>query len=310
MEGQARTLSLYFKGEENHENAGRFNLQASHAGIAISLAIHAVFLLFLALQPAEKVVSVKTFHISFDEESSSLLQKNPAASLSARKKETVFRAPANRSGVQGKSAVPAPAAAKKIAPEQLSPVSEKTPPVKSAEAIAPPVAQPARAGEFIAAAESRSESGRETLPNVLQPSGVSAGTAAFGRAGKNPGEIPATGSSIASGSNAGGHTPDGTDGSAPLETSFGETNAPTFLHREIPVYPSFARRQGKEGRVVLTLLIDQTGKVKKIVITEPAGYGLTEAAIEAVRKSTFAPASVNGRKVVSRAVLPVRFKLE
>lgn len=308
MEGQARTLSLYFKGEENHENAGRFHLQASHAGIAVSLAIHAVFLLFLVLQPAEKVVSVETFHISFDEESSYLLQKNPAASLPARKKETVFRAPANRSGVQSKAAVPAPA--KKIAAEQPSPVSEKTPPVKSAEAIASPAAQPTKAGEFIAAAESRPESGRETLPNVLQSSGVSAGTAAFGRAGKNPGETSATGSGAVSESNAGGHTLDGTDGGAPLETSFGETNAPTFLHREIPVYPPFARKRGKEGRVVLTLLIDQTGKVRKIDVTEPAGYGLTEAAIEAVRKSTFAPASVNGRKVVSRAVLPVRFKLE
>jgi|GEM_PF-859889 len=307
MEGQARTLSLYFKGRENHENAGRFHLPASHAGIAVSLAIHAVFLLFLALQPSEKVVSVKTFHISFDEEGSSLLQKNPAASRPAKKKATVLMTPVNRPGVKSKAAVVAPV--RRNAAEQLPPVSEKTPPVKSAKATASPAAQPTKAGEFIEAAASPTEGGREALPNGLQFSGVSAGTAAFGGAGKNPGETSAIGSGDVSGSNAG--TPlDGTNGGTPLETSFGETNAPTFLHREIPVYPPSARRRGKEGRVVLTLLIDQTGKVRKIDVTQPAGYGLTEAAIEAVRKSTFAPASVNGRKVVSRAVLPVRFKLE
>ncbi len=87
-------------------------------------------------------------------------------------------------------------------------------------------------------------------------------------------------------------------------------NAPSFIHRAMPVYPPPARRRGKEGRVVLTLLIDQTGKVQKIDVTESAGYGLTEAAVAAVKKSTFAPARVNGRNVVSRAVLPIRFKLE
>jgi protein TonB len=60
----------------------------------------------------------------------------------------------------------------------------------------------------------------------------------------------------------------------------------------------------------LTLLIDQNGMLQKIDITEPAGYGLTEAAIEAVKNSTFAPARVNGQKAASRAILPIRFKLE
>jgi protein TonB len=102
----------------------------------------------------------------------------------------------------------------------------------------------------------------------------------------------------------------GAESGAPLETRFGEMNAPGFIHQAMPVYPPLARRHGKEGRVVLTILIDQAGKVQKIDVTEPAGYGLTEAAIEAVKRSTFAPAYVNGKKVSSRAVLPIRFKLE
>jgi len=95
-----------------------------------------------------------------------------------------------------------------------------------------------------------------------------------------------------------------------IETKFGTQGAPSFLHRELPVYPIMARRLGKEGRVVLKLLIDMKGKVQDIEIIEAAGFGFTEAAIEAIRKSSFTPAYRNGEKVAARAILPIRFNLE
>ena len=144
------------------------------------------------------------------------------------------------------------------------------------------------------------------------PSQTGAALSGTGRTGSgsgagNPSGIASKGGSE---SNFGNGTSAGGGSDAPIETRFGQTNAPSFIHREIPIYPPLARRRGKEGRVVLTLLIDQTGKVQKIDVTEPAGFGLTEAAIDAVKKSTFAPAHVGGKKVPSRAVLPIRFKLE
>jgi protein TonB len=94
-----------------------------------------------------------------------------------------------------------------------------------------------------------------------------------------------------------------------LDIEFGSTNAPQFLHREMPVYPLMARRLGREGRVLLRLTIDENGKLLNIEVLERAGFGFTEAAIEAVKKSTFRPAVQDGRPVMSKALLPVKFTL-
>jgi protein TonB len=94
-----------------------------------------------------------------------------------------------------------------------------------------------------------------------------------------------------------------------VETSFGSVGAPAFLHREMPVYPFVARRYGKEGKVVLKLLIDQNGILQNIEVIEPSGFGFTEAAMSAIKKSTFIPAHRNGENIPSRALLAVRFIL-
>jgi TonB family protein len=95
-----------------------------------------------------------------------------------------------------------------------------------------------------------------------------------------------------------------------VESKFGDNGSPAFIHQEIPVYPTLARRLGKEGKVLLKLLIDTNGKLQKIEVVEPAGFGFTEAAVEAVKKSTYAPGYRNGEKVSTRALLPVRFQLQ
>jgi protein TonB len=71
-----------------------------------------------------------------------------------------------------------------------------------------------------------------------------------------------------------------------------------------------ARRFGKEGKVVLRLLIDRNGKLQNVEVIEPSGFGFTESAIEAIKKSTFSPAYRNGEKIASKAILPVRFNLK
>jgi len=106
------------------------------------------------------------------------------------------------------------------------------------------------------------------------------------------------------------HTENVSNSSEPFDTEFGSSVAPSFLHREIPEYPVFARRLGKEGRVVLRLTIDKKGDLLDIEVVERAGYGFTESAIAAVKKSTFLPAKKNGNPIPSRALLPIRFKLQ
>ncbi|MBN2653488.1 MAG: TonB family protein [Nitrospirae bacterium] len=96
---------------------------------------------------------------------------------------------------------------------------------------------------------------------------------------------------------------------APAEFEFGAAGSPTFVHREVPEYPFLARRLGKEGTVRLRLNINEKGELIKIEVVEHAGYGFTESAKNAVRKSRFAPAVVNGSKVSSKALLTVKFRL-
>ena len=95
--------------------------------------------------------------------------------------------------------------------------------------------------------------------------------------------------------------------SQPHEVEFGTAEGPKFLHRELPVYPMIARRLGKEGEVVLRLTLDERGNLLNVEVVKNAGYGFTEAAVEAVKRSTFLPAKKDGRTIVSRAILPIRF---
>ncbi|MGO9137074.1 MAG: TonB family protein [Syntrophales bacterium] len=94
------------------------------------------------------------------------------------------------------------------------------------------------------------------------------------------------------------------------ETVFGNSGAPAFTRREMPIYPLLARRLGKEGKVVLKLLIDKNGTLQDIEVIEPSEFGFTEAAVAAIKKSTFSPAYRNGEKVPSKAILSVRFNLK
>jgi protein TonB len=95
----------------------------------------------------------------------------------------------------------------------------------------------------------------------------------------------------------------------PVDTEFGSAIAPAFLHREMPQYPILARRLGKEGKVILRLIINEKGNLLNVEVVENAGYGFTEAAIAAVKKSTFLPAKKDGKPIASRALLPIKFKL-
>ena len=102
----------------------------------------------------------------------------------------------------------------------------------------------------------------------------------------------------------------GGNGSTAVEIGFGGGNGPRFKRQVAPNYPLMARRQGVDGRVVLRLTIDDCGRLMGVEVVEDAPYGFVDAAVSAVKRSTFYPALVDGRPVVSRALLPIRFSLK
>jgi protein TonB len=98
--------------------------------------------------------------------------------------------------------------------------------------------------------------------------------------------------------------------SSVIETEFGTSGAPAFLKRQMPIYPMMAKKLGKQGKVILRLFINEKGRLLNVEVVEPAGYGFTESAMEAVKMSTFSPAHEKGVTVASKALLSIRFVLK
>ena len=89
------------------------------------------------------------------------------------------------------------------------------------------------------------------------------------------------------------------------------TRMPIFSKRIEPIYPSEAKRAGKEGKVVLEATIDVDGRAKDIVVKEDAvGFGCARAAIQALKASRFIPAKWGKETVAQRIAVPYVFKLE
>lgn len=125
---------------------------------------------------------------------------------------------------------------------------------------------------------------------------------------QTPGEVPSEGQAVAS---AGPGPPgQGSAARGPVESSFGASDGPRFLRRVLPRYPQLAREMGKEGTVLLRLTIDERGRLVEAIVERGAGSGFDEQALRAVKESTFSPARRDGRPVVCRASLPVKFILE
>ncbi len=85
---------------------------------------------------------------------------------------------------------------------------------------------------------------------------------------------------------------------------------PHFKNLVKPKYPKEAKRAEKEGKVVLTATIDVNGIPQNIVALTKLGFGFEEAAIEALKKTTFYPATKKGKPFSVVVKVPFEFKLE
>ena len=75
-------------------------------------------------------------------------------------------------------------------------------------------------------------------------------------------------------------------------------------------YPDSAKKAEKEGKVIPKATIDENGIPRDIVALTNLGYGLEEAAITMLRKSTFRPATKGGKPISLEVEIPVDFKLK
>jgi protein TonB len=77
-----------------------------------------------------------------------------------------------------------------------------------------------------------------------------------------------------------------------------------------PDYPDSARREGREGRVLLRVLVDAQGRSKQVEINSSSGSeALDRAAAETIKRWQFHPARHGDQPVESWLRVPIEFRL-
>ena len=105
-----------------------------------------------------------------------------------------------------------------------------------------------------------------------------------------------TGTGIGNGDGPGGN------GAVSIQARYSETPK--------PVYPESARNEGREGRVLLRVLVDDHGRSKRVEINNSSGSEvLDRAATEAIKRWRFIPARYGDKAVESWIRIPVDFSL-
>ncbi len=83
-----------------------------------------------------------------------------------------------------------------------------------------------------------------------------------------------------------------------------------YLDNPTPAYPSMARRMGEEGKVVLRVFVEASGKPSKIEVRTSSGSTrLDDAASAAVWNWKFVPARRGEENVAAWVLVPISFSL-
>jgi protein TonB len=73
-------------------------------------------------------------------------------------------------------------------------------------------------------------------------------------------------------------------------------------------YPDLAKKAGITGRVFIKVVVGADGKVKSAEVLRGIGGGCDEAALEAAKKSSFKPGTVNGQPADRPFTIPYSFR--
>lgn len=80
--------------------------------------------------------------------------------------------------------------------------------------------------------------------------------------------------------------------------------------RDVPsTYYQIAREKRVEGELALRAVIDTTGSVSRVCITEALGAGLDDMMVNAIRQWKYSPYTLNGKPVEIQTTVTTRFGL-
>jgi periplasmic protein TonB len=77
-----------------------------------------------------------------------------------------------------------------------------------------------------------------------------------------------------------------------------------------PVYPHTMRNQGVSGVVVVSMVVDESGKVMACEVAKTSNDAFSTPALDAVRTWTFEPAKAGGKAVRAKVSVPLKFEVE
>ncbi len=100
--------------------------------------------------------------------------------------------------------------------------------------------------------------------------------------------------------------------SASIGNVEGNIVPPKLLDRVNPVYPETARREKREGKIVVSSIVDAEGNVRApILVSVPEGCeDLAASVVEAVSRWRYEPATLDGQAVPVYFTVVVKFALE
>jgi TonB family protein len=90
----------------------------------------------------------------------------------------------------------------------------------------------------------------------------------------------------------------------------GDVTKPEKLSAPPPQYTEIARKARIQGVVIVQAIIDKTGTVTNVKVLKGLPMGLSEQAVEAIKKWKFSPATLNGKPVDVYYNLTVNFRLQ
>jgi TonB family protein len=84
--------------------------------------------------------------------------------------------------------------------------------------------------------------------------------------------------------------------------------APVVIERLIPEYTVEAKSHKLSGFVAVSCEISAEGRAEKIRVTRPLGLGLDDAAVQALKRWRFRPATKDGRTEHATGLLEIWFR--
>ena len=205
---------------------------------------------------------------------------------------------------QGGSGVPARRGDSKS--HQIGPIAEPRVEPKLFANLEP---QNSSAGAVATASDSSMVSVPEVLNNSADTVSATKSAPTGSDANGSGASLGGTGSGKGLGSPGTGFGRGSGNGSGSSGTGMALTQA-SYRDTPKPAYPESARREGREGRVLLRVLVDDQGRIKQVEINSSSGSdALDRAAAEGIKRWRFHPARYGDKPVETWLRIPVEFRL-